>query len=337
MGVSIKLNKFILVKYDFTGLKTEVKIPSSHYQGKNLWLVKAINLNRGRGIKVCDSFPSIVSCIKKFNSGICLDFKESEKYDQDIYKSDECQSPARLNTRIYKTETTLIQKYIENPFLFNNRKFDIRVWVLVTHKLEVFLFKEGHLKLSSVDYDINSVNSYVHLTNFSVQKYNPDFSTKEVGNELSFEAFQKYMDLKYPHLNYSVREKLIPDLKRIIKITMKAVRHRIGLKNRKQCYEIFGYDFILDTNLKPFLLEVNTNPGMEESSPICDEIIPRMIEDSLKLTLESIFIDNDTPAEKELKTIKFESDGTISSQVPAKNQVNGYSDSMIMYDYICSV
>lgn len=250
---------------------------------------------------------------------------------------EEYPSPARSNSRVYRSETTLIQKYIENPFLFNNRKFDIRVWVLVTHKLEVFLFKEGHLKLSSVEYDINSINSYVHLTNFSVQKYNPEFSTKEIGNELSFDAFQKYLDLNYAHLNYSVRDKLIPDLKRIIKITMKAVRHRIGLKNRKQCYEIFGYDFILDCNLKPFLLEVNTNPGMEESSPICDEIIPRMIEDSLKLTLELIFIDNDTQAEKEMKAVKSTNEGIISTKVPAKNPVKGYSDTTIMYDYICSV
>jgi D-alanine-D-alanine ligase-like ATP-grasp enzyme len=32
--------------------------------------------------------------------------------------------------------------------------------------------------------------------------------------------------------------------------------------------EIFGYDFILDSDLKTWLIEVNTNPCIEESSPL---------------------------------------------------------------------
>jgi hypothetical protein len=38
-----------------------------------------------------------------------------------------------------------------------------------------------------------------------------------------------------------------------------------------------------------YLLEVNTNPGLEESSNLIKMLIPRMIDDALKLTIDNIF------------------------------------------------
>ena len=48
-------------------------------------------------------------------------------------------------------------------------------------------------------------------------------------------------------------------------------------KKRKNYFELFGCDFIFDQNLTLYLLEINTNPGLEESSPFIQKIFPRMI------------------------------------------------------------
>ena len=52
---------------------------------------------------------------------------------------------------------------------------------------------------------------------------------------------------------------------------------KLNKKNRISCFEIFGYDFILDIDYNPWLIEVNTNPSLEESSSVLKMILPRML------------------------------------------------------------
>ncbi len=51
---------------------------------------------------------------------------------------------------------------------------------------------------------------------------------------------------------------------------------------RHHSFEILGYDFMIDEHCKPWLIEVNTNPCLEISSPLLARMIPAMIENSLK-------------------------------------------------------
>jgi Tubulin-tyrosine ligase family len=63
----------------------------------------------------------------------------------------------------------------------------------------------------------------------------------------------------------------------------------LNSQNRKFCMEIFGYDFIIDSDLQPWLIEVNTNPCLEESSTLLKVLLPRMVDDALKLTVDLVF------------------------------------------------
>ena len=72
-------------------------------------------------------------------------------------------------------------------------------------------------------------------------------------------------------------EKIIRKMKESIWISLLSVKKKLNSENRKFCFEIFGYDFIMDNNLNVWLIEVNTNPCLEESSPLLEMLIPRMI------------------------------------------------------------
>lgn len=68
--------------------------------------------------------------------------------------------------------------------------------------------------------------------------------------------------------------------------SFQAVRKQIDPNKRKHTFELFGYDFILDEDFNQWLIEVNTNPCLEESSSLLRTLIPRMIEDMLMLTVD---------------------------------------------------
>ena len=70
-----------------------------------------------------------------------------------------------------KNHSFIIQKYIEAPLLFKNRKFDIRIWALISHDMKFYLFKEAYVRTSSEEYDLSDQKLdqvYVHLTNNAV-------------------------------------------------------------------------------------------------------------------------------------------------------------------------
>ena len=54
--------------------------------------------------------------------------------------------------------------------------------------------------------------------------------------------------------------------------------------------EVFGLDFMIDDEFKPYLIEVNTNPCLELSSPLLARLIPTMLENAFKLSLDSVLL-----------------------------------------------
>lgn len=260
----IKYNDFFkLVIYSKKiGSNHQLKIPQSSYAGKNIWLIKPVNMNRGRCIKIESDLNKIVAMIKE------LKMRKEIKNEK--------------NEKVIEADYVILQKYIERPLLYQGRKFDIRLWVLIISEYpnNVFIFKEGHLKATCEQYSLNTNDPYIHLTNYSVQKHHKDFSKVEKGNEISFNQFKQ--ELK----DISLFNKIYNRICYIVRLTISSAKQRINLLNRKKCFEIFGYDFLIDENLNPFLIEVNTNPGLEESSPLIAMLTPRMIDDALKLTID---------------------------------------------------
>lgn len=151
----------------------------------------------------------------------------------------------------------VVQKYIEKPLLYNKRKFDIRVWVLITNKNEVFFYKHGYMRTSSSTYDTQDKNNYTHLTNNCLQKHGNNYGAFEEGNTLSFQVLEDYLREQYPDHNIDINTHLIPRFKDLIIDSYLAWKKHMNPKNRKNVFELFGYDFLIDEDLRTWLIEVN--------------------------------------------------------------------------------
>jgi tubulin polyglutamylase TTLL5 len=101
-------------------------------------------------------------------------------------------------------ENCVISRYINNPLLINNIKFDIRIYVLVTSidPWRIYLYKEGLARFASEAYCStgNKSNRFSHLTNYSINKkhekfvQNSNVETDDIGNKWSISALNKYLE-----------------------------------------------------------------------------------------------------------------------------------------------
>ena len=72
-------------------------------------------------------------------------------------------------------------------------------------------------------------------------------------------------------------KKIVDKIKDIILITFCSVKKKLNQNDRKHCFEMFGFDFLIDADLHTWLIEVNTNPAIEECSAVTQALIPRAL------------------------------------------------------------
>jgi tubulin polyglutamylase TTLL9 len=85
----------------------------------------------------------------------------------------------RTSTDIDEVETYIAQRYIERPLLIGGKKFDMRIFVLVTSyvPLKAWVYREGFARFSGTRYSVDHIeDTFVHLTNTAIQKTAPDYN-----------------------------------------------------------------------------------------------------------------------------------------------------------------
>ena len=280
--------------------KQYINIDKNFLSEKNYWILKPTDLYQGKCIEIFSEFsqlykhcknifrgiktkkqPEYISKDDDENNFLCTNYNDNDNINSDIYQK------KTFYSKMYCSNEIIIQKYLDRPLLYNKRKFDIRCFVLIDYDLNLFFFREGHLKASSELYNLNDRNRFIHITNYSLQKKSSKFETYEEGNEISYSDFKKYLESQ--NIPLSNFDKMIKQMKLLVEISMKSVGTKFLKTNPVLSFEIFGYDFIIDNEFKPWILEINNNPGLGISSPVIEKIIPRMLDDAFRLTIDKIF------------------------------------------------
>lgn len=133
----------------------------------------------------------------------------------------------------------------------------------------------------------------MHLTNFSVNKKSKEY-VKNTGTDTQQEqpAIESKLNLNQLKAEY---EKIGADyegtmqkikdvlIKTVLSVENPIVTSMSGVKNKNVCYELFGFDIIIDANFKPWLLEVNVLPSLSSSSPMDKYIKTLLLSDTFYL------------------------------------------------------
>lgn len=156
----------------------------------------------------------------------------------------------------------VVQKYICNPLLVGRYKCDLRIYVCVTgfKPLTIYMYREGLVRFATEKFDLSNLEDYYsHLTNSSINKLGASYEKiKEVvgqGCKWTLSRFFSYLR------NWDVDDLLLRQkINHMVILTVLAMAPSVPATYN--CFELFGFDILIDDNLKPWLLEVNYSPAL---------------------------------------------------------------------------
>ncbi|XP_059784687.1 tubulin monoglutamylase TTLL4 [Balaenoptera ricei] len=197
-------------------------------------------------------------------------------------------------SQLPKRRPLLVQRYLHKPYLISGSKFDLRIYVYVTSydPLRIYLFSDGLVRFASCKYSpsMKSLgNKFMHLTNYSVNKKNAEYQANEdetacQGHKWALKALWSYLSQKGVNSD-AIWEKIKDVVVKTIISSEPYVTSLLKMYVRRpySCHELFGFDIMLDENLKPWVLEVNISPSLHSNSPLDISIKGQMIRDLLNL------------------------------------------------------
>ena len=178
--------------------------------------------------------------------------------------------------------------------------------------MTIFLYKDGLVRLASEKYDANKNlhDSFIHLTNYSLNKNNKGYDGDEhklkLSDVLTGIMTQPPIKKGKPGVTRSSKE-IWNEIEEIVIKTIITVQPQLQhiyrscqTKEPDCCFELLGFDVMLDQKLKPWMLEVNHTPSFG-----CDTNIDKDIKTKIGETVlwKTCLNTTRNKLEKQLKTL----------------------------------
>ncbi|TKY72867.1 Tubulin--tyrosine ligase protein 12 [Spatholobus suberectus] len=180
----------------------------------NLWILKPWNMARTIDTTVTDNLPAII--------------------------------------RLMETGPKICQKYIEQPALFQGKKFDLRYIVLVRsmHSLEIFLSDCFWVRIANNQYSLDRSSLFEYETHFTVMNYRGRINYKSANDFVR--EFEEEHQVKWLDIHTRVRN--------MIRSVFEAAAVAHPEMHSPTSRAMYGVDVMLDSSFQPKLLEVTYCP-----------------------------------------------------------------------------
>lgn len=134
----------------------------------------------------------------------------------------------------------------------------------------------------------------MHLTNYSINKLSSNYSKNEDvnachGHKWTIKSLWLYLE------NRGVRtDRLWEALRNLVLKTILAGENAIynmfkmNVESKYSCFELFGFDVLLDADLIPWLLEVNISPSLHSDLPLDEHVKAPLVQGVLNTALYNV-------------------------------------------------
>ena len=181
----------------------------------------------------------------------------------------------------------IASRYIDNPFLINNKKFDLRIYAFVTSilPLRIYSFNEGLTRFTTSNYNSDKNDRCAHLTNYAVNKNNKNYIQNTQPFDIDYNSSKWTLTslkqyLEENNINSELIFNKIDDI--IIKTLISCENNLLSAISKycsyqENCFELYGFDILIDDNLNCWLMECNLSPNLHFDAPIDLKIKGEMI------------------------------------------------------------
>ncbi len=158
----------------------------------------------------------------------------------------------------YNNNYKIIQEYKKNVLLIYNRKVNIRMYLLIVTKngkVNAYLHEYGKCIYTKKNYNGNNTDFESNITSFNMDGnlYNK--------YPLTINELKDYLKKNKYDSNF-----LFQNINNIVNLLMVASDSKLGkLKHllNNTSFQLFGIDIIVDSSMKPYILELNKGPSMD--------------------------------------------------------------------------
>jgi hypothetical protein len=180
----------------------------------------------------------------------------------------------------------VVQNYLANPLTIGGLKFDFRLYVAVTSisPLRFYLHREGLGRMAVEPYEAPSRANFhklnMHLTNYSLNKFsssfieNTDAHADDGCTKRKASTAMRQLCAAYPGFDEAdCWDKITELVGKTLGVVAPHVLASAGEIPGKtnyldRCFQLLGFDVLLDSDFQPHLLEINSHPSLLTDAPI---------------------------------------------------------------------
>ncbi|OHT04271.1 hypothetical protein TRFO_28255 [Tritrichomonas foetus] len=175
------------------------------------------------------------------------------------------------------------QEYIES-YLIDETKFDLRVYALVASvdPLVIYVYRDGVARFCSEKSSADNV--YSQLTNTAVNKNNPNVKMENITRTIKDVFSQLRKDGIDTSLIWAkIDNAIILTVLSALKFLEEGIEKQCKPNGYNRCFHILGFDFILDRDLNPLILEVNYRPSLDADTEAERSMKIKMLGTAMKI------------------------------------------------------